>query len=342
MNELKKWILRTMLLVMLVFYSILAMAQELSFLKKNPELKAELKKYENEAPQEIKKQIQILREDNSVECAYAAIRLGNIGADAKGAILALIETFENWEWLEWSPTHWPTTAAWEAARALYKIGEPALIPLLEALKDENPNVRRSAAMALRDMNDSRSIKPLIAALMDKNIFVRKDVEEALYKVDPNWRQSNAAKEIVPNFIEALKDTSVSGDAVSALGVIRDSLAVCALIEALKDERVRGSAASALGDIKDSRSVKPLITALMDKNIWVREGVEEALYKVDPNWRQSNAAKEVVPSFIEILRDNDKAIRKAAGWALKSITGQNFKENYKRWMQWWQEEQNKRK
>jgi len=62
---------------------------------------------------------------------------------------------------------------------LAKIGEPALGPLIGALKDQNKDVRSNAAMALLIMKDYRAVEPLIAALRDPDNYVRHRVSSAL-------------------------------------------------------------------------------------------------------------------------------------------------------------------
>jgi HEAT repeat protein len=62
---------------------------------------------------------------------------------------------------------------------LAKIGEPALGPLISALKEQNKYVRGNAAMALLIMKDYRAVEPLIAALRDPDNYVRHRASSAL-------------------------------------------------------------------------------------------------------------------------------------------------------------------
>jgi len=52
--------------------------------------------------------------------------------------------------------------------SLVKLGEPALLPLFEALKDQNKNVRRNAVEALNKFGDARAIAPLTSVLYDRD------------------------------------------------------------------------------------------------------------------------------------------------------------------------------
>ncbi len=104
-----------------------------------------------------------------------------------------------------------------AASALQKIGEPAVEPVIAALKHQDQKVRRGAACALRGTKDPRAVEPLIQALKDEN-------------------------------------SGIQRCAGCALGAIKDLRAVEPLIEALKDRgsNVRESALRALRKITEQR------------------------------------------------------------------------------------------
>jgi len=63
---------------------------------------------------------------------------------------------------------------WEAARALGVIRDPrAVEPLIAALADTDPDVRRKAALALAKIHDQRAVEALLACSMkDENQVVR--------------------------------------------------------------------------------------------------------------------------------------------------------------------------
>ena len=63
-----------------------------------------------------------------------------------------------------------------------KIGEPAVEPLIEALKDKDQDVRWEAALALGNIGDERAVEPLIEALKDEDEDVREAAGEALEKI----------------------------------------------------------------------------------------------------------------------------------------------------------------
>ncbi len=66
-----------------------------------------------------------------------------------------------------------------ALPALCRIGEPAVEPLIQALKDEDKRVRLGAARVLGDIGDGRAIEPLTKSLKDRNKDVREAAKEAL-------------------------------------------------------------------------------------------------------------------------------------------------------------------
>jgi HEAT repeat protein len=86
-----------------------------------------------------------------------------------------------------------------AANALAKIGKPAVEPLIVALKNENPFVRRNAAEALGEIKDPSAVKPLINALKDNDLIVRRNAAKALGKI----KDSSAEEPLT----SALKDES---------------------------------------------------------------------------------------------------------------------------------------
>jgi HEAT repeat protein len=120
---------------------------------------------------------------------------------------------------------------------------------IDALKDEDPRIRQTAAEILGRLKDPRAIGPLIVALPDEDPEVNKAVFEAL-KSFPGWEKSDAAKSLVPKLIEALRDENpwVRLSAAEALGKIKDPRAVEPLIAALKDPLSRDYVAEALEEI----------------------------------------------------------------------------------------------
>ncbi len=129
-------------------------------------------------------------------------------------------------------------------KALTKIGEPALEPLLRLAKHEDPKVRRYSLMALGEVGDTSEFETILGALGDKDKFVR-------------------------------------AAAARSLGRVGGRKAVLHLIDALKDDYwlVRGNAAWALGRMGDCCSAEALIELLNDPDSWPREAAAESLFKI---------------------------------------------------------------
>jgi HEAT repeat protein len=140
------------------------------------------------------------------------------------------------------------------------IGEPAIVPLIEILNDDD--MGSSAGYALGKIG-LPAVEPLIAILNDKKYANHKYTHQ---------RTAGALGEIgdlraVEPLIALLRNGDREGrrSAAGALGKIGAAQTVDPLIEALRDEVVREAAVTALGMIGAS-AVKPLISALRDKTV----------------------------------------------------------------------------
>src|SRR4030042_3888158 len=219
----------------------------------------------NLAP-EVKAEAEGLYSPEAVKRAQAANKLGNMGEKAVPAIPLLIGILGDSAGVEFKADPEAKIAEHsspgiEAAVALGKIGDPALEPLISALKDKNPNVRVLAAVALEELENPKAVDALIAVLTDENLDVQSSAARALGSI-------NDPKAVDP-LIAALKDkkAEVRGTAAVALGEIGDKKATMPLVALLQDssEKVRRLAAVSLGVIGDSQAVKGLVTALKDND-----------------------------------------------------------------------------
>ncbi|MDY6836292.1 MAG: HEAT repeat domain-containing protein [Chloroflexota bacterium] len=125
-------------------------------------------------------------------------------------------------------------------KKLAKLGNKAVAPLIDALRDKSQPVRWGAAWALGEIKDVRAVEPLVESLKDEDSWVQMDAVQALAKI---------GKPAVDLLVIALQDESwvARSKAAEALGKIGDKRAVEPLIEALRDEYgdVREKAAEAL-------------------------------------------------------------------------------------------------
>ena len=210
-------------------------------------------------PMAIEPLIQALRDEDSSLREVAAKSLDKLGWYPGDNIAKVYCLIAKKQWKEFT-----------------KIGKPAVELLIQALKDEDYQVRGGAAEALREIGDKRAVEPLINVLKaDKNSHVRWGAAVALGEIGD--------KRAVEPLINALKaDKDSRRGAANALGELKDTRAVEPLINVLKadkDFHVRGSAANALGEIGDPRAIEPLIHALKDDNGEVRDKVANALGEI---------------------------------------------------------------
>jgi HEAT repeat protein len=224
-----------------------------------------------------------------------------------------------------------------ASRALRELGEVAarhseVIPaLLEALKDEDDFVRRSAAAALGRLGEIAAqradvIPALLGALRDEDPWVRASAAEALGRLGEAATQHPG---VIPALLEALKDEDdfLRWSAAAALGRLGEIAAqhpevIPALLEALRDEHdfVRWNAAEALGRLGDAAAQRPgvipaLLEALRDESVFVRVPAAGALCKLGETAAQ---CPEVIPALLELLRDEDDFVREWAADALGTL------------------------
>ncbi len=215
----------------------------------------------------IPRLIEILENENEVEWlrGCAAIALGRIAGDevadplikalqdkdlfvSRAVILALGE-LKNEEALP----HLKALLANQAKKDLHPLainvlaatgGKKVTSTLLEALENENSQVRCNAALALGDLRSKEAVVPFLKLMEDENETLR-------------------------------------AIAASALGLIGDKRAADTLIKALEDkaDTVRIIAASSLGYLGETKAIAPLERALKDKNKTVRAQAAAALSKL---------------------------------------------------------------
>ncbi|MDP8253893.1 MAG: HEAT repeat domain-containing protein, partial [Candidatus Kaelpia aquatica] len=208
-----------------------------------------------------------------------------------------------------------------AAKALGDIGEPAVDSLIEALSDEDHQVREGAAKALGDIGDFRAVDLLIEALDDENIWVVVASIEALVHI---------GESAIDSLIEALgnENVRIKNRAVSILGDIGEP-AVGPLVEALSDESpiVKKMAAKALMEIGplgmmsilglsgDDASYEDVIAVLIDALGNENNRMESAILIL------GQLGEPAVEPLIEALKDF--RVRKRAEDVLTMIGNASF-------------------
>ncbi|HEY1859640.1 MAG TPA: HEAT repeat domain-containing protein [Gemmataceae bacterium] len=248
--------------------------------------------------------------DNNVR-ARASQALGNIGAEAKLAVPALLKRLKNEQ---------NDVTRGVLADALAKIGPPAKqdVGLLrEAITDLNPKVRAYAADSIGALGpDAESLLALLTeAASDQDVQVRQNAVRSLGKMGGNGKDT-----IVPALTTALKDSEheVRVAAAKALEGM-DTLGatdVALLTSMLKqqDSEVRASGARALGKMgpKAKAALPELMEAFKGSDKAVRRAAIGALVGLGAE------AKSAVPAFTDALGDSDAEVRKQATVALAKL------------------------
>jgi len=157
----------------------------------------------------------------------------------------------------------------EGAEDLERQGTGVLISTLH--NDAEPAVRKYAAYLLGRAQAPEAIIPLIEALGDNDKSVR---EQAMFALVAT------GKAAVGPLTDAMKDPKweTRYRAAEALGKLADEKAVKPLLRGLHDNRdhVRYMAAKGLAVVGDSDAVDPLIILLKDENPFVRTMTTRAL------------------------------------------------------------------
>ncbi len=195
--------------------------------------------------------------------------------------------------------------------------------LILALKNKD-EFRIKSARLLGRLKDKRALGPLIYALPYRE--GHDWVADALNKIDPNWMSSETFKKAAPVFINALKEEQCFKYALESLYKI-DAQWMCSqaakdavpsFVTLLKEGKsnVRCNMAKTLGLIKDPSALEPLIAEMKHKDCY--DEVKKAIETTDPNWMDSQAARNALPMFIEMLNDADRNVRLEAAKALEGI------------------------
>lgn len=160
-------------------------------------------------------------------------------------------------------------------------------------------------------------QPLIAALGHGDKALRTGAAKAMTKIDPQWRQTEAARRAVGRFVAVLRQAKLTQRQVAAWALRQiGAAAVGELVGLLtaKDAAVRARAAVVLGEIgeADKSVVAALTRALADRSTWVRGCAAEALGKLGP------PAAAAVEALTRALEDEETPVRHHAAVALAIV------------------------
>ncbi len=195
-----------------------------------------------------------------------------------------------------------------AAYALGSLKYPGAVKKLIKLlaKDEVPEIRLTAAIALGQIGDRKAANPLLKALKDENSNVRSAAEEALHQI--------GGGPVDRNVVEALEDDNpkVRLEAVRQLGKGGDPSVVPSLVNMLADDEygVRQNAIRELSNFPDEASTRPILEALKDDNFLKRQGAASVL--------ASTRAHSSLEPLLEHVGETNSAVRAEVIRALGAI------------------------
>jgi vesicle coat complex subunit len=168
-----------------------------------------------------------------------------------------------------------------AIESLVGLGKPVVPALVRALKDKNPSVRSSAAIALGKMGvqATSAVPSLSHALQDENLEVRRSAAIAMGKL--------GRPALVPYLVVKLQSPDAS---------------------------VRYSATHALSRFgADAKPAIPQLTkAIQDNNHAVRFGAVNAVGNL------GTIAIPTIPSLVKALQENDESVPPSAAYSLGRI------------------------
>jgi len=316
----------------------------------HPQPKIPIEKIPANIPADVKAHIKELYVGDPARRVKAAMDIGKLGEKAKDAVPFLIGMLDDSDFVLQQPDHHIkvyTSPAKASMSALVSIGNPAVIPLIAACKNEGTDTRKYAVEALGNIKDARAVESLVAALKDKKTVVRECAHKALMQVIEGLKERRDEKQLIamleyegPSLqiavIEALGNipkTHVADNLIPFLGngdsYIRkksaDSLktigeaSVVPLIKALynDDIQIRINAAMILGDIGNSLAVEPLIETLKFKSR--SSSIEPATLRLEAavalgKIRDCRAIEPLIP----LLSDKNFHVREKAAEALTAI------------------------
>jgi len=178
----------------------------------------------------------------------------------------------------------------------------AIPELVQLFGTDKTPVRKAVVEILGKIGQGslQVVPPLVIALTDQHQDVRHAAATYLEKVDPQWRQREGTRQIIPYIIKvAEKHSSPTrcAAAASTLEIIYPKW--------YASKTARGAVSS-------------LIKALVDSDSDIRQVAKTAIAKLAPHWLQHKAARKTLPYFIKALANKDREVRLTAESILEKI------------------------
>ena len=237
-----------------------------------------------------------------------------------------------------------------AQRSLHDMGKPAIPLLIEALENDNNDIRSGAATVLGDAKATESVDHLCGLLNSKCRSDRISALKALNKI----ASPTSTKYIIKVLKD--KDKDIHQACIRALGSIGDAQALMPLLDiAKKDKDARQHIFQAIGAISQKSTavskdiivpvIQELIKMLGDKYTWsyassvlivmdypvvdylypiLRNGKNQLVRKHVPQIlaekanKESKYRNEIIDLLCECLRDKDKEVKTSAAFALERV------------------------
>jgi len=217
--------------------------------------------------------------------------------------------------------------------ALVRLGEPSVGPLVDVLRDGDPDVRWSAADALGRIGHAGGVVPLITALRDSRWLLREAAAKALGRIedsraaeplvgalrDPEWLVRKAAAEALRAAGMATDGRPPAGPAFGGAArmgsrrCVRNGRHRAPLRRPRRsDAHVRESAAEAFGRVSDPAAVAALVAALKDKDPRVQRAAAVSLGRLGAE------AREALDALAAVSGATDDKLAKAATEAADRI------------------------
>lgn len=219
-----------------------------------------------------------------------------------------------------------------AVKALGKYKDPNVVSvLIKALQDDKDSlVRIQVVKSLGRIEDEKSISALIRVLEDEDDGVRSSAVNFFYDGINRIAISASNPALIPALIRLLENDElehIRKYAASILGDIKAQSAVLPLIRYLEDEDdhlVKGNAIRALGKIRNVRSVPTLVNFLLNDPL-CRHDAGKALVEINDIF--------TIPLLIKAMENEDAEVRMVATKTLgEMIDGEthiiNFLESYR--------------
>ncbi len=179
--------------------------------------------------------------------------------------------------------------------ALSNLKADSAIPAIAAvLADHKLGRRYIAAWALGEIGDHSAVSPLLNALGDQDEEVRKFATRSLIKLN------QLAVEPLIDFLRQAQNPLAVASAVRALGDIADPQAFEVLLQHL-DGPSRADVVTALGKLKDPRTVTALVSVLQDPDWQVRMNAATALGPIGSE-KQATALEALLEDDVNVVRE----------------------------------------